>query len=773
MIEVSRETIEAFATLFRGRTDAHGQVNECIYEPVTLAHYEKHLKGEVNLGVYFLLDDSRCYFAAIDLDEKNFKKAKTIRDELVKNSIPAYVTESKSKGFHIYCFAFERFKAVEIRRVLNHILSRLNIKAEVFPKQDYHQPDDPDGTKHPGSYINLPCFGYTRPFLSGDMHEVKLEVAVGRIKFVPQEAIDRLLRALPEEKAKQLTRDEIERPDDEVAMRKLLENCAFIQHCRDNATTLSEPFWWSMVHCLAVFGEPGKKKIHELSKTYPGYSKEETDKKIVEAIKVAAKDVGPHTCLFIQQGIGFACPEKCLARELQTKAPAGLAIILANQELRSPYLYRDKQGWHLNIPKLVDDLLAEYSFKTMRDNEECLVYEDGVYTPLGEATVKEECEKRVPKKFMTSHAVNEVIGHIKRGTYVERKKFNGEKWVLNLESGLYDVRVNKLSPHSPEFLSTIRIPVTYAPSAGCPQIQKFFTEVLREEDVPVIEELFGYCLIPDYTIQRAFLFIGDGANGKSTLLELLKGFIGRDNCSNIALQALENQRFAAADLFGKLVNIYADLPSTKMPHVGLFKMLTGGDTIGAEKKFRDRFSFNNYARLVFSTNRPPEVENEDSLAFWRRWVFINFPNKFEGDKADKLLLQKLTQKNELSGLLNIALRGLERLANRQEYSYEISSSEVADWYQKAANPIYAFVEDACKPDPDAWISKDALYAAFLEYCDKHNIPRIGKESFGKVLKNAKNIHVVSQRHGPMGAQVYGWQGIRLREGEELEIDMEV
>ena len=205
MIEVDRDTTEVFASLFRGRTDSHGVINECVYEPVTLEHYEKHLKGEVNLGIYFLLDDSTCHFAAVDLDEKDFNKAKAIRDELAKSSIPAYIAESKSRGFHIYCFALERFKAVEIRRVLSYILSKLNIKTEVFPKQDYHQPDDPpsekypEGQRHPGSYINLPGFGHTRPFLSGDMREVKLEVALERIKFVPQESIDHVLQTLPKE----------------------------------------------------------------------------------------------------------------------------------------------------------------------------------------------------------------------------------------------------------------------------------------------------------------------------------------------------------------------------------------------------------------------------------------------------------------------------------------------------------------------------------------------------------------------------------------------
>ncbi|GAI74697.1 unnamed protein product, partial [marine sediment metagenome] len=282
------------------------------------------------------------------------------------------------------------------------------------------------------------------------------------------------------------------------------------------------------------------------------------------------------------------------------------------------YLYHDKTGWHLDLPKLVNDLLAEYSFKTFRDNEECLIYEDGIYTSLGEPTIKEECEKRVPKKFMNTHSVNEVIGHIKRSTYVDRKLFNKEKWVLNLENGLFDIHSGELSSHTPGFLSTIRIPVIYDPKADCPRVKQFFTEILKEEHISTIEELFGYCLIPDYTIQRAFLFTGFGANGKSTLIEVLKNFIGKENCSNLSLQVIEYQRFAVADLFGKLVNLYADIPSTKMEHVGVFKMLTGGDTIGAEKKFRDRFGFNNYARLVFSTNKPPKVD-EDTLAFWRRW----------------------------------------------------------------------------------------------------------------------------------------------------------
>ncbi|MBA7590880.1 hypothetical protein ES708_33022 [subsurface metagenome] len=120
----------------------------------------------------------------------------------------------------------------------------------------------------------------------------------------------------------------------------------------------------------------------------------------------------------------------------------------------------------------------------------------------------------------------------------------------------------------------------------------------------------------------------------------------------------------------------------------------------------------------------------------------------------------------------MALQGVGRVLSQQEYSYELSPDEIAEWHQKASDPIYAFVEDACEADPEAWISKDDLYDAFLKYCDEKNIPRIGKESFGRALKNAKNVHVTFQRRGPRGTQTTGWVGIQLKE-KEKEIDMEV
>ncbi|MBA7660707.1 hypothetical protein ES703_68713 [subsurface metagenome] len=114
-----------------------------------------------------------------------------------------------------------------------------------------------------------------------------------------------------------------------LAIEKLLESCNFMQHCRDNAATLTEPYWWAMVHNLAVLGNPGREKIHELSAPHHKYTERETEQKIREALKAADKEIGPHTCKFIEQDLGFSCPEDCLAKKWNFKSPVVLATKLA------------------------------------------------------------------------------------------------------------------------------------------------------------------------------------------------------------------------------------------------------------------------------------------------------------------------------------------------------------------------------------------------------------------------------------------------------------
>ncbi|MBA7471240.1 hypothetical protein ES707_06543 [subsurface metagenome] len=562
--------------------------------------------------------------------------------------------------------------------------------------------------------------------------------------------------------------------ENKLAVEKLLENCAFIQHCSSDAVNLSETHWWSEGQILSFFGEPGREKYHELSSPYhtdhSAYTEKETNDKFDEAIKAGNKGIAPHRCNTIQQTHGFDCPEDCLAKKMKIKSPAGLARVLVKREKSSKYLIikTNAKGEVTSITVdrklLIDDLKHEFTFMSVFGfvRDDILVYENGVYTFNGEKLIREECETRVPPPSLTTHICHEIRDRIAGTTFAERERFNTEKYIINLENGLLDVKTRKLIPHTPTFLSTVRIPITYDPQAKCPKIQEFLGDILRQEDVNVILEFFGYILIPDYSIPIVLLLLGEGSNGKTQLLRLLGQFIGRGNYVSVSLQDIENNSFAVASLEGKLLNMQGDLSSRWLSGIGMLKQLSGQDPITANRKYRDPLHFDNVARLVFASNKPPIIE-EDTLAVWRRILPLDLPNTFEGEKDIKNYIQTILTPQELSGLLNLALEGLQQLLNKGDFSYQGSYSDRSRQYTIASDPARAFVEERCDVGAEFKILKEELYEAYKVFCDEHRVQLSGDSQFAKELRQVPGLSINDHQYQKDGVRVRWWLRIQLKE----------
>ena len=131
-------------------------------------------------------------------------------------------------------------------------------------------------------------------------------------------------------------------------------------------------------------------------------------------------------------------------------------------------------------------------------------------------------------------------------------------WV-NVLNGLLDVNTLVLSAHSPDYLSPVQLPVKFDTVPGW---DKFISEVFLGDTEAIAWEIPAWLMTPDASIQKAILLLGDGANGKSTYLRAVLAFIGKGNSTAVSLHKLENDRFSAARLVGRLANICPDLPST-------------------------------------------------------------------------------------------------------------------------------------------------------------------------------------------------------------------
>ena len=423
----------------------------------------------------------------------------------------------------------------------------------------------------------------------------------------------------------------------------------------------------------------------------------------------------------------------------------------------------DSAGGNIEyIMILTEELMNEYAFKTIKDNEEIYYYDfnRGVYTQGGEWLIKEQCEILYPE--VRTHNVQEVINHVKRRTGVSRSRFDSDSpHILNLQNGLLNIQTGEFREHSSNHFSLIQLPVSYEENAKCPQILKFLGQVLHPQDVFTALQIFGYCLYKSVVYEKAVMLFGPGSNGKGVFIKLVEAFVGLENTSHASLQDLDKDRYASADLYCKMVNTFADLKADKLTSTGMFKTLVSGDSIRAQRKYGQPFSFRNLAKLIFSANKFPDSEDM-SYAYYRRWVILHFDKLFEGESKDTGLINKLTTPEELSGLLNLALIALKQLHKNGGFK-DVAVEKIRKEYEENSNTVKAFLENKCVVDltaPEYYTLTTNVYNEYLLACKEKSEKPLEMNMFGKEL--AKQGIEKQRIRNRAGDREYYYIGVKLR-----------
>ncbi len=344
------------------------------------------------------------------------------------------------------------------------------------------------------------------------------------------------------------------------------------------------------------------------------------------------------------------------------------------------------------------------------------VYRSGFYQPTGDAFVR----RRVKELLICSGKANQWESRLAGEVCIYIGTDAPDLWEvppadpLNVTNGLLDLRTKVLMPHSPEFLSSIQLPVAYDPTASCDGWDWFIEETFPSDCHEVGYEIPAWAMTPDATVQKSVLLAGEGANGKSVFLAGLCAFLGRRNVSGVSLHKLENDRFAAARLVGKLANVCSDIPSARLFGTSVLKALTGGDLLHAERKFKESFEFHPFAKLIFSANQPP-ASDDASYAFLRRWLVVPFMRTFEEGSRDRWrrsdLDGLLAEPRELSGLLNRALDALPRLRTKGFTTSDTLSGALTE-FREATDPLTVWLNQHVDDDVTAFIPKCELMTAY-------------------------------------------------------------
>lgn len=370
-------------------------------------------------------------------------------------------------------------------------------------------------------------------------------------------------------------------------------------------------------------------------------------------------------------------------------------------------------------------------FKTDELTDQTYIYNvaKGIWEANAEPFIKNLMAEKL-KSALRKHQYREVIFNIKANSYENVAESQNK---IALQNGILNLDTLKIEAPTPGNFILSQITPTYNLQADCPVIKKALLEILGSFWLPTIQEYIGYCLYRGMPFHKLLLLIGGGNNGKSKILALITEFLGPKNCSSIPLQQLCEDKFSLAQLYGKMSNICADLSSSEISKLGPLKLLTGDDYIYARNLYSKGFSFKNKAKMLFSANIAPQI-NENTDAVYRRLLVIPCNNKFEGKNCDPNILAKMTTPTELSGLLNWALEGLKRLLKKGHFTNDQSAEKIRTNYIRQSNPAKAFIEERIEYVNDCTQFIPKLYEEFIKFCKSERLATVPQRILTENLK---------------------------------------
>lgn len=390
-------------------------------------------------------------------------------------------------------------------------------------------------------------------------------------------------------------------------------------------------------------------------------------------------------------------------------------------------------------------LVERMNIITVHDN--CYVYSDGIYRPA-ERKIGQETIRLYPRSRRNQRA--EVLDYIKLLTETDPSKIKRDEYTINLLNGRLNVRTGELLEWNPKIVEFTQIPVEYNPSAKCGILDRTIRKVFKgdNEVIDLFDEMVGYILIKNARYRKGFLFYGGGSNGKSTILNLLKTFIGEDNLSTVELGELSDT-FLTAELENKLANIGDDIDAKEIVDTGTIKKLFSGESMTVQRKYQQPFIMKNFSKMIFSCNQLPRILDK-SQGMYSRLVLVPFLAEFKStdDDFDPFIEEKLTTPEALSHLLNRGLKGLLRLLSNNRFTEPELALNALLAYQTSNSTTLTWIEeDDIKRSDLITEPTNVLYSNFSDWCTRNglkNVPTIRtfhkdiEERFNMERKRAKN-----------------------------------
>lgn len=300
--------------------------------------------------------------------------------------------------------------------------------------------------------------------------------------------------------------------------------------------------------------------------------------------------------------------------------------------------------------------------------------------------------------------------------------------------------------HSTRHMCRSALDFDYSPEAGYSGWIRFLTAVFRDDadaaqKMILIGEFIGVCLLGHAAdLQKCLLLCGQGANGKSVMLNVLRLLFPEDSQASIPPDEWAGHTTHVLD--GPLVNMVEETPKKQWGKGETFKNIVTGGRLVANPKYLQPYAFRSRAGHVFAANDLPSTGGDTSRGMWRRFIAVGFNRSFENDDEQRPESEIMAElKDELPGISAWAIklgsqalaRGCYTIPNSHAgimKDWETMNDSVSAWIDDGRLRICTDVEFACTGAN----SSSRLYRSYAEYCRDSGRHALNQTRFGVKLK---------------------------------------
>jgi putative DNA primase/helicase len=295
------------------------------------------------------------------------------------------------------------------------------------------------------------------------------------------------------------------------------------------------------------------------------------------------------------------------------------------------------------------------------------------------------------------------------------------------------------------------LPYDYDPGAGCPTWLSFLSSVLDKRSIELLQKYLGLGCVNRRTmshkVEETLWLIGGGANGKSTIFDVVSGVFGAENVSSMPLGHLicgsaDVRMRNIGSIIGRTFNYCTEVQADDISRYSdAFKSLCSGEKQSIRYLQRNVEDAYDIPYLIFNMNKRPRNTDLDK-AMQRRLLFITFRASVDVRDMDRELGKKLER--EYSGIRNWMIEGYRKfVADGCNFVHSSDmSDDMVSYYVENGKTLLVFMDRMgyrayCRvghlDEVPKYVSRNDLYQRYKNWCERFGYDYDLDNKFGREL----------------------------------------